>query len=149
MKFYFAYGTLLGEKAMRDFAPSAKPVGVMRLEGYELGFGETHVAGKGGCWLRPVDGGSVYGVQYELSDEDMERMDKASGIPEGLWAHLPVRLLDETGNRVESNTYTIPGTPPAFTPGDDYLGKIKAGLETTRLPADYVRKVEQTLEDAA
>lgn len=149
MKYYFAYGTLLGEKAMRDFAPSARAVGVMRLDGFELGFGETHVAGKGGCWLKPTEGGTVYGVQYELSDEDMERMDKASGVPDGLWVHLPVTLVDERGNTVASSTYTIPGNPPAFRPGDDYVGKIKAGLGTTKLPADYVRKVERTIATAA
>ncbi|GAB5505707.1 MAG: hypothetical protein Rhirs2KO_08700 [Rhizobiaceae bacterium] len=149
MKHYFAYGTLLGEKAMQDFAPSARAVGVMRLEGYELAFAETHVSGKGGCWLRPTADGVVYGVQYEVSDEDMERMDKASGIPERLWVHLPVTLVDEGGNRVESNTYTIPGTPPPFKPATDYVGKIKDGLGTTTLPADYVRKVEQTIENAA
>lgn len=146
MKYYFAYGTLLGEKAMRDFAPSARPVGVMRLDGYELGFGETHKAGTGGCWLRPVPGGSVYGVQYAISDEDMQRMDRESGVPDRLWVHLPVTLVDAAGNKVQSRTYTIPGSPPAFCPADDYIGKIKAGLSTTALPDDYVSKVEKFLD---
>jgi len=145
MKYYFAYGTLLGEAAMQAFAPSARSAGVMRLDGYELAFAETHVAGKGGCWLKPVEGGSVYGIQYEVSDEDMERMDKASGVPEGLWVHMPVSLVDEQGNTVQSNTYTIPGSPPDFWPADDYLGKIRDGLSTMPLPADYVEKVEQVI----
>ncbi len=145
MKYYFAYGTLLGEKAMRAFAPSARSVGVMRLDGYELAFGETHVPGTGGCWLKPADGAELYGVQYELSDEDMSRMDKASGIPEGLWVRMAVTLVDKNGNSIQSNTYTIPGSPPAFRPTEDYLGKVRAGLETMPLPSDYVRKVEQSI----
>lgn len=145
MKYYFAYGTLLGEKAMQDFAPSAISRGVMRLDGYELDFGETNTPGKGGCWLKPVEGGKVYGIQYEVSDEDMDRMDKASGIPDGLWVHKPVTLVDENGNEVESNTYTIPGTPPPYKPAPDYIGKIKAGLETMPLPADYARSLDERL----
>ena len=145
MKFYFAYGTLLGEEAMQAFAPSARSAGVMRLDGYELAFGETHVPGKGGCWLKPADGAVVYGVQYSVSDEDMERMDKASGVPDGLWVHMPVTLTDEHGNNVESSTYTIPGSPHAFSPDRDYLGKIREGLSAMPLPADYVRKVERAI----
>lgn len=149
MKHYFAYGTLLGEEAMQAFAPSARSAGVMRLDGYELAFGETHVPGKGGCWLKPVEGSCVYGVQYELSDEDMDRMDKASGIPDGLWVHKPVTLVDEQGNQVKSNTYTIPGSPAAFQPADDYLGKIRTGLETIPLPPDYVARVERAISRPA
>lgn len=145
MKHYFAYGTLLGEEAMQAFAPSARAVGVMRLDGYELAFGETHKSGKGGCWLKPVKGSCVYGVQYKLSDEDMDRMDKASGIPDGLWVHKPVTLVDEHGNELKSNTYTIPGSPSEFQPDDDYLGKIQAGLDTIALPADYIAKVARNL----
>lgn len=145
MKSYFAYGTLLGEKAMTAFAPSAKAAGIMRLDGYELAFGETHVPGKGGCWLKPVEGASVYGVCYELSDDDMDRMDKASGIPDGLWVHLPVTLVDDKGHEVQSTTYTIPGTPPAYQPDAGYLGKIREGLRTMPLPASYAEKVERAI----
>jgi hypothetical protein len=42
MKHYFAYGTLLNIAAMQASAPSARPEGALRLDVYELGFGETH-----------------------------------------------------------------------------------------------------------
>ena len=147
MKNYFAYGTLLGEKAMQDFAPSAKSKGVMRLDDYELAFGETKLAGKGGCWLKPVEGSHVYGIQYELSDDDMDRMDKASGIPDGLWVHKQITLTDEGGNEIDSVTYTIPGNPQPYRPGDDYLGKIKDGLDTMPLPTEYSKNLRKALSE--
>jgi len=148
MKHYFAYGTLLSEPAMTAFAPSAKAVGIMRLDGYELAFGETHSAGTGGCLLKPVAGSEVYGVQYELSDEDMARMDEASGVNRGLWVQLPITVIDEKGKRVKTTTYTIPGSPPKYTPNADYFGKIRKGLDTLPLPAAYIAKVEKIMDDA-
>ena len=148
MKHYFAYGTLLTEPEMQALAPSARAVGIMRLDGYELGFGETHTAGTGGCLLKPVDGGRVFGVQYELSDDDMARMDEASGIPKELWVHLSVTVTDEDGNQVQTTTYTIPGSPPPFSPDESYFGKIRNGLRTLPLPPDYVARVEQIIADA-
>jgi hypothetical protein len=141
MKNYFAYGTLIDVPSMKAFAPSAEPIGLMRLDGYQMDFAETHQTGKGGCWLKPSAGGTVWGLQYQLSDADMERMDQASGVPERLWVHLPVVLTDLNGNRVSSVTYTIPNNPPPFRPGPDYVGKILAGLEALPFPSDYAAEL--------
>jgi hypothetical protein len=148
MKSYFAYGTLLDVPSMRAFAPSAEPVGLMRLEGYQMDFAETHHKGKGGCWLKPAAGAAVWGLQYHLSNEDMERMDVASGVPEGLWVHLPVVLTTLDGKRVDSVTYTIPGNPPTFRPGSDYVAKILAGLGALPFPADYAVEVRARIAAA-
>ena len=137
MRHYFAYGTLLDVPSMQAFAPSAEPVGLMRLDGYRLGFAETRQKGKGGCWLEPAPGAALWGLQYRLCDDDMARMDAASGVPEGLWVHLPVTLTDQHGHRVDSVTYTIPGDPPPFHPDPDYVGRILAGLAVLPFPPDY------------
>lgn len=148
MKHYFAYGTLLDVPSMKAFAPSADPVGLMRLDGYSMGFAETHQKGKGGCWLKPDPKGAVWGLQYRLSDDDMERMDVASGVPSRLWVHLPVTLTDLDGAAVESVTYTIPNDPPTFRPGPDYVGKILAGLSALPFPADYAAEVRSRIAAA-
>ena len=41
MKSYFAYGTLLDVPSMHPFAPSAEPLRLMRLDGYQMDFAET------------------------------------------------------------------------------------------------------------
>jgi hypothetical protein len=148
MKHYFAYGTLLDVPSMKAFAPSAEPVGLMRLDGYSMDFAETHQKGKGGCWLRPDPQGAVWGLQYALSDEDMARMDVASGVPAGLWVHLPVTLTDAQGNHAQSVTYTIPNDPPPFRPGPDYVGKILAGLAALPFPETYAAQVRARIAAA-
>lgn len=141
MKHYFAYGTLLDVAAMQAFAPSAVPVGLMRLDGYELGFAETRKTGKGGCRLVPKDGAVTWGLNYALSDADMAAMDRASGIPEGLWIHLPVRVCDRDGNAVQTVTYTIPGDPPPFRPSEDYVRPILDGIAALDVPVEYAERV--------
>ena len=148
MKSYFAYGTLLDVPSMQAFAPSAQPVGLMRLDGYQMDFAETHQKGKGGCWLKPAAGAVVWGLQYQLSDADMERMDKASGVPERLWVHLPVVLTDLNGDRVNSVTYTVPDNPPPFRPASDYVAKILAGLAVLPCPPDYAAEVRARIAAA-
>ena len=48
---YFAYGTLLDIDYMRQLCPSARPVGVMRLDGFELGFAKCADPSRAGCTL--------------------------------------------------------------------------------------------------
>lgn len=146
MNTYFAYGTLIGTQAMQALAPSALPVGVMRLDGFELDFAETSKPGTGGCWLRPVEHGVVYGVQYEMTETDKTGMDAAAGVPEGLWVNLSVMLTDASGEPVTSTTYTIPGDPPAFRPTPEYTDKIRQGLATVGIPQDYISRLNRRLD---
>jgi hypothetical protein len=148
MKRYFAYGTLLDVPSMQAFAPSARPAGVMRLDGYELGFAETRLKGKGGCWLVPKPGAVTYGLHYTLSAKDMARMDAASGIHEGLWVHKPITVTDANGGEVATVTYTIPGDPPAFRPSEDYVRPIRRGIAKLELPPAYAELIGRIIEAA-
>ena len=148
MKHYFAYGTLLDQAAMTAFAPSVVAEGLLRLDGYELGFAETHQPGKGGCWLVERPGAVTWGLNYALSDEDMESMDRASGIPDGLWVKKAIIATDTSGKTIETTTYTIPGTPPPFVPSEDYVRPILNGLAALDLPPDYVARMQQIVADA-
>lgn len=148
MKHYFAYGTLLDQASMTAFAPSAVAEGLLRLDGYEMGFAETHQPGKGGCLLVARPGAVTWGLHYALSDADMEKMDRASGIPDGLWVKKPITTSTPDGQRVETTTYTIPGTPPPFAPSEDYVRPILAGLAALELPAEYVARMRQIVAEA-
>ena len=98
---YFAYGTLLVENSMRAVCPSAKNVGYMRLEGYEMAFGNCAREGLAGCTLIKKDGAVTYGIQYELTDQDMAKMDAAAEVDTEQWVHMPITLIDKDGNEVK------------------------------------------------
>ncbi|MCZ4271247.1 gamma-glutamylcyclotransferase family protein [Maritalea porphyrae] len=134
---YFAYGTLLVEESMRGVCPSAKNVGYMRLDGYEMAFGNCSREGLAGCTLVAKEGAVTYGIQYELTDEDMAKMDDAAEVSTKQWVHTPITLIDASGNKVPSSTYIIPGELNEWAPTEKYVSPILKGLETADFPIDY------------
>ncbi len=134
---YFAYGTLLVEDSMRGVCPSATNVGYMRLDGYEMAFGNCSREGLAGCTLIKKDGAVTYGIQYELTDEDMAKMDGAAEVDTRQWIHKPIVLTDDGGNLIPSSTYIIPGPLNVWKPTQKYVSPILTGLKTSNFPEKY------------
>ncbi len=134
---YFAYGTLLVEDSMKKVAPSARNVGYMRLDGYEMGFRKCSRPDLAGCTLEEKEGAVTYGIQFELSEEDMAKLDDAASVPDEQWVHMPIVLTDQEGNSVSSTTYVIPGNAEKWAPTQEYVAPIYRGLETCDFPKDY------------
>jgi len=136
--YYFAYGTLLDFDVMKRIAPTVRSHGIMRLDGYRMGFAQCPRGDVTGCTLDEDEDAVTYGVQYELSESEMAEMDKVAVSGQDLWVHKPVTVINSSGEAVDSVTYTIPGKAPAISPTDDYVRPILNGLDTLELPADYV-----------
>lgn len=145
---YFAYGTLLDSDYMRKFCPSARPVGVMSLDGYEMGFAACSDPSRAGCTLHAKPGAKTLGVLYDLSTEDMAKLEQISGLPEGLWASKPVTVRDKSGRTTDTVTFVVPNSSGPSTPSDDYVAPIYRGVEEFAFPADYVKRLRQIIESA-
>ena len=145
---YFAYGNLLDVDYMRAICPSAQPAGVMRLDGYELGFAKCANPAKGGCTLIATPGASMWGVNYELSDEDMSKLDAASGTATGDWARGPITVYDRDGAPVQTTTYMIPNSSGPHSPPDSYVAPIFKGAAALELPAAYVARLRAIIDAA-
>jgi hypothetical protein len=146
---YFAYGTLLDVGHMREFCPSAEPLGVMRLPGYRLGFARCGPdPSVGGCTLLEDEGNTLYGVLYTLSGEDLASLDKASGTDRGLWASRSVVLRDESDREFPANTYVIPNPAGDYHPPPSYTERILRGARAWSLPHDYLRQLEEIVRTA-
>lgn len=145
---YFAYGNLLDIDVMRRVCPSARAVGVMRLDDYEIGFAKCADPTQAGCTLDKAPGASMWGVQYELSDEDMARLDKAAGVGKRDWVHHNITVRDRSGAAVETMTYIIPETSGPHQPPDSYVAPIYKGAADFDLPADYVARLRALIEQA-
>lgn len=148
MKHYFAYGTLLDLESMQSITPSAKSLGTMKLDGYRMGFAKCHDGNSGGCTLVEEEGGVLYGIQYEMSDEDLATLDKAAGVDKDLWRHRPVAITDQDGNIFSSSTYFIPNPSGPEAPTDDYVRPILNGLATLPVPLDYIEKMKTIIKKA-
>lgn len=144
---YFAYGTLLDLEEMQGFAPSAKPLGIMQLKGYRLGFGECARHGVSGCTLEEAPDEILYGVQYEMNKHDMDKLNGAA-VADDMWEIKPITLIDADGAETESVTYNIPGLTRIIAPSDAYVRPILKGLEDLDLPSSYVDNMKQLIAHA-
>jgi hypothetical protein len=145
---YFAYGTLLDSEYMRKFCPSALPVGVMSLDGYEMDFAACSDPSRAGCTLNKKPGATTLGVLYHLSAEDMDKLEQISGLPEGLWACKPVTVRDNAGKTIETITFVVPNSSGPHAPAESYVAPIFRGVEEFAFPADYVRRLREIVETA-
>jgi gamma-glutamylcyclotransferase len=145
---YFAYGTLLDVEGMKSRYPSAEPLGIFRLDGYRMTFARCADGSATGCSLEADPAAVTYGIEYQLSDEDMQRMDSAAVRGQDLWVHQPIRLVAPDGRAFDSVTYVIPGDPPRVGASSDYVRPILKGLDELDLPADYKATMRSIVAEA-
>ena len=143
---YFAYANLMDVDTMRSAAPSAKVVTVACLRDYEFAFGKCPDPSLYGARLAPVKGAETWGVQYELSDEDMAALDKLAGVAKGDWLHKAVVLHTADGRLLDSTTYDIPKPSGPAGPPAHYVEPTLKGARAHHLPAAYIEKLERLLK---
>lgn len=144
---YFAYGTLLGTAAMRDYCPSAEPVAVACFSGHRLEFRHySDDPARCGCHVGP-SGDDLYGVVYALSDADMARLDEASGVGKGWFRRIPISVMTLDGRGLETTTYELvaPGEPQ--WPSAEYVGLVRAGAQSAGLPEAYRERLFRFLDE--
>jgi len=138
----FAYGSnmLLAKVSVR--AASAKPRGVARLEQFALRWNKRSRDGSGKCSIEEGTQrqNTVWGVLYEMTVSDKERLDRFEGLGHGYEQREVVVLLD--GNRTLVPAYYATSVDPGVRPYDWYKEQVVAGAIRHRFPAEYIRELE-------
>lgn len=148
---YFAYGSNMATRRLRHRVPSARPIGAGRLPGHRLAWHKRSADGSGKCDIlptRPED--VVYGVVFTLDAAHKPPLDRAEGLGRGYEIKdVRIRLLtgDET---VEAFTYYATRIDDTCLPYDWYRDHVLIGAREHRLPAHYIRLIENVpvFEDA-
>jgi len=133
---------------MRSVCPSARAIAVARLPDHEMRFAKCSDPAHGGCTLARIEGAETWGMQYELSDEDMAALDASAGIAEGRWAHKPVTVYTADGQTVETVTYHIPNDRGPHAPTESYVVPIHRGAKALGLPEAYRRRLHAIIAEA-
>jgi len=146
---YFAYCTLLDNEEMKKHCPTAKPQGILRLPGYRLSFATySPNPSEGGCTLEKVKGHDLYGVLYEVTTQEMEALDLASGHDRGCWKRIKVELIGLKQEKVTADTYLIPNPCGPYHPPASYTEPILRGARAFHLPQEYIGELERIIEAA-
>ena len=127
--YYFAYGSNLSKKAMKERAPDSKPITPATLPNYKLIFVGWSRIWKGGvASIRRVQGSKVPGAVYEISDKDLNRLDKYEGFPTD-YNRIKVIVFDEDGTSMEAVTYIKTGQSEENQPSKEYASVIYQGYK--------------------
>ena len=125
--YYFAYGSNLNRKQMRERCPDSKPMFIATLHNYKLVFVGWSRQWRGGVTsIKPFRGERVLGAIYEVSERDLRRLDKYEGYPD-TYSKLKVIVTNEDGDPVEAVTYIKAGRLEETQPSKEYLAVIQQG----------------------
>lgn len=144
---YFAYGTLLGQDAMREYCPTAVPIAVAAYAGHQLEFRQySDDSSRTGCNLAVTPGEDMYGVVYQVVPDELANLDVASGVPQGWFRRIPIKVQTLSGETLNTTTYVLCEPGPALVPPPDYLGLVRTGARVAGLPTDYAAGLESYLD---
>ena len=128
--YYFAYGSNLNKKQMRERCPDSKPMFTARLPNYKLVFAGWSRQWRGGvASIKPFRGERVIGAIYEVSEQCLRQLDKY----ESGYNRLNVTVFDEDGDPIETITYIKPQQSEETPPSKEYLAVIQQGYRDWRM----------------
>ncbi|MBM2826227.1 MAG: hypothetical protein HW403_291 [Dehalococcoidia bacterium] len=144
---YFAYGSNMSPTQMKERCQDARFVSTASLEGHRLAFLLYSNAWHGGvCGLVRDDADVVWGVVYDLSEEDMSRLDAWEGAPQSYYRQPAQVRLASNGEMAQAETYFFarPSTAENL-PSKRYMDRLLEGARHWGLPTEYIRSLEVIL----
>jgi gamma-glutamylcyclotransferase len=125
--YYFAYGSNISKKQMKERCPGSRPLSIVTLHHYKLIFVGWSRQWRGGvASIKPFRGEKVLGAIYEISEEDLRRLDKYQGYPD-IYTRMKVAVTNDFGELIEAVTYVKAGRLEETQPSREYLSAIQQG----------------------
>ena len=146
---YFAYGSNLSSRRLRERSPTADPVGVATLHGWSLRFDKRGRDGTAKANIVPEPGARVMGVLYTLEGPDRRGLDVAEGLGRAYAEHWvevacpnaathPVLCEGVDVLRWRAFTYVAIDVLPGLPVAPWYLAHMLTGAAEHDLPPEYV-----------
>lgn len=127
--YYFAYASNLNRKQMAEHCPGAKPKFTATLPNWKLIFSGWSRKWRGGvASIKPCRGEKVIGAVYEISEKDLESLDKHEGYP-AIYNRIKVTVYTDEGDAAEAVTYVKVEQSEETRPSPEYLATIQQGYK--------------------
>ncbi|EDV51869.2 gamma-glutamylcyclotransferase isoform X1 [Drosophila erecta] len=153
--FYFGFGSNMLASRIHIQNPTAKRIGVGKLENYRLDF---HTGSKN--WLGapativPTPGSHVYGAIWEIDMCNLKDLDDQESVPDGVYTPIsvPVHPLN-TDTSITCRAYHLTNQPQTDLhagggqevipldrqPSQTYLKVLVKGATESGVPEDYIK----------
>lgn len=133
---YFAYGSNMEHEQMQSRCPGGRVIGIGELVHYTLAFTRwSRSWNSATADILPEKGKGVCGVLYDLTLDDLKRMDKFADYPNS-YIRQDV-FVESNGEKLPALTY-VAIRQGVFFPSKAYLGKMIQGAESHKIPERYI-----------
>jgi gamma-glutamylcyclotransferase (GGCT)/AIG2-like uncharacterized protein YtfP len=134
---YAAYGSNMDPEQMLERCPHSPAAGTGWLDGWRLTFGGEDLGWDGALpMVVPDNNGRVFVALYDVSPQDMRKLDYWESADTGLYDKIRLRIVTDEGEQL-AWVYILDsfegGLPSART-----IGLIADAAEAAGAPADYV-----------
>ena len=151
--FYFAYASNLDPEQMRERAPGHRVIGLAVLHDYRMGFPRYSQLWNGGVASPQLaHGESLWGMLFEVTEHDLERLDVYEGFRAAGDQHNIYERQQEFVELVRPDDGSVPRRLRAYLyfahtsnprpPSRRYLDAIIRGARAFQLPEDYIAQLE-------
>lgn len=130
VKRYFAYGSNMDERQMLERCPQSEKQEIAELTGYEFFINKRGVAN-----IRPKKGKRVWGIIYNITEDDEEKLDKFEGVKYGTNIKDNSALLNVF--------YYVAKETNEGQPREEYLEKITESAEAHNFPEEYIAELKR------
>lgn len=139
---YFAYGSNLDDVQLRQRCPGATLETVGTLQDFRLEF-TVRSAGwdAGAADVVEYPGGRVWGLVFDLTDEDLESLDRFEGYPEHYGRF--VARIDTLDGTLDSWVYSAERKHAFVAPSRRYIEIIRAAAVRHGFPDEYIRMLDE------
>lgn len=139
---YFAYGSNMLTRRLRERTPSARVIGNATLAGHELRWHKVSKDGSAKCDIVPATaaGACVHGVLFEIDSAEKPALDFAEGIGMG-YRELRV-VVEAASGPIEAWSYRATNIDHLALPYPWYKALVVAGAREHGLPRAYVEALE-------
>jgi cation transport regulator ChaC len=139
---YFAYGSNMFTRRLKERTPSAVAIGTGFVRGHRLTFDKVSGSGEarsGKCHIERTDNPTdlVHGVLFRIKTAEEGDLDKAEGIGEGYKKDRTIQVVTPYCT-VQAVGYLATNKDSTLRPYDWYKAFVVAGAVEHRLPNGYV-----------
>ena len=146
-QYYFAFGSNMARGRICARLPNAQRVGAASLQDYRLDFDMISLDGSGKCTVHPSKNEQVFGVVWQLTDEEVNILTNIEG-PRYDLTPVQVTLL-ENGKKLNAVAYIANTFDKVALPYDWYVDHVYRGAIEAQLPQIYIDsiKTQASVED--
>jgi Gamma-glutamyl cyclotransferase, AIG2-like len=147
MAYFFAYGERMNPEKMYADTPGAKLIGPAHVEGYRLEFNvQSRTWGGGAANAVPDRGGMLWGMLWEVSDEDLARFDSFRGEDVGQHRVLDVEA-DGPNGPATARTFLVDSHAGYIRPTERYAQMLRAVVQAEGLPPEALAEIDRAGRD--